>query len=80
MSRMLARSDRESSHVTGPRFMTPAQEAEIVNLFHLARTGLAGSHPVTRHARMLWAVKEFCRLYPEVGETAAYKDLSAALE
>jgi hypothetical protein len=61
-----------------PRFMSEVQGADIVNLYHLARTALSGQDD-SRYQRMLWAAKEFHKEHPEISETAAYKDLSAML-
>lgn len=64
-----------------PRFLTSAQLTEAVNLYHLARTALAGpGKSPTKHDRMVWAAGEMHKLYPSIKSTAAYKDLSDALE
>jgi hypothetical protein len=62
-----------------PRFVSKDQLAELVNLYHLARTALSGG-PCGRWERMNWAANEFHKKYPAIGATAAYKDLSAQLE
>lgn len=59
-----------------PRFVTQVSLVELINLYHLAPA--AGKH--TRHDRMLWASAWFAKDHPLVSSTAAYKDLSAALE
>jgi hypothetical protein len=61
-----------------PRFINPEHSAELVNLYHLARTAL----PVdvqTPYDRKLWAAREFHKLHPEVTETGAYKALGDLL-
>ena len=59
-----------------PRFLSPSQYTEAINLYHLARA--AGKQ--TRYDRMLWASAEISKKYPSISSTAAYKDLSAGLE
>ena len=61
-----------------PRFIAQSQEAELINLWHLARTALSGKE-CTRYTRMLWAAKEFARAHPEVSAGGAYKDLDGML-
>lgn len=53
---------------------TREEKAELANLFHLARTALAGEGP-TRYDCQLWASKQYAKKYPEVSSTAAYKEL-----
>lgn len=49
---------------------------ELVNLFHLARTALAGPGPSpSRYEQKLWASREYAKAHPEVSSTAAYKQL-----
>jgi len=55
--------------------MTDKQKAELANLYHLARTALAGTGKDTPYQRRLWAAREYHKAHPEVGETAAYKEL-----
>lgn len=62
-----------------PRFVTPAQGFELVNLYHLARTALSPTAP-TPHQRRMWAAWEFCRTFPAVSCTGAYKDLCGLLD
>lgn len=62
-----------------PRHVTKDQLAELVNLYHLARTALSGKDD-SRYQRKLWAAKEFHKANPSISETAAYKDLSNSLE
>lgn len=62
-----------------PRFVSEAQLADLVNLWHLARTALAGTNPDSA-ARARWASDQFARANPTVTSTAAYKDLSGPLE
>ncbi len=52
--------------------------AELINLYHLARTALANAPPDRRsnYDRMLWAAKEFSKLFPDISENRAYKELS----
>ena len=61
-----------------PRFMTKDQMTELMNLYHLAKVPLSGQD-ASSYKRMLWATNEFGKLYPAIGATAAYKDLSAQL-
>lgn len=58
--------------------LTTEQGHEIVNLYHLARTALAGKDD-SRYQRMLWATREFIKAHPEVSNKAAYLDLEALL-
>ena len=51
---------------------------ELINLYHLARTALSGQ-PCGQYERMLWASKEFSKMHPYCGATAAYKDLDGLL-
>lgn len=57
------------------RFLSEKQYREIINLFHLAETALAGTNP-SRYERMVWASSEFNKIYPSISQSAAYKDLS----
>lgn len=61
------------------RFINQSQYTELINLYHLARTALAGEDS-SRYNRMIWASKEFHKIYPSISETAAYKDLSTNLQ
>ena len=61
------------------RSWTDAERAELSNLFHLARTALAGpGQGPSRYEQKLWASKEFSKAHPEVSSTAAYKELCRA--
>lgn len=60
------------------RFLSDSQYVELINLYHLARTALSGKS-CTRYDRMIWATKEFNKIYPNISATAAYKDLSSNL-
>lgn len=62
-----------------PRFVTPAQGCELVNLYHLARTALSPSNP-TPHQRMLWASDAFHKANLTISSTGAYKDLCGLLD
>ncbi len=57
------------------RFIRNEHIAELINLYHLARTALPGQHGCTAYDRRLWASKEFSLAHPEITPTAAYKDL-----
>lgn len=61
------------------RFIRSADHAELINLYHLARTALSGSADQSGHARMIWAAGEFAKTHAYVSATGAYKDLSDAL-
>ena len=58
--------------------MTEAQLCELVNLYHLARTALAGTGKDTRYQRMLWASREYAKT-STISEMGAYKALDRAL-
>lgn len=67
------------------RFIPQGTEQELVELWHLARTALAGKRDSSgkhlgsdRHARMVWASGEFAKKH-RVSPTAAYKDLEGLL-
>lgn len=60
------------------RFIKQSDAAELVNLYHLARTALANGVP-TSYDRRIWASKEFNKLHPEVKVMGAYKDLDGLL-
>lgn len=60
------------------RFINPAHEGELSNLWHLSRTALSGKDS-SRYQRMLWASKEFAKAHPEVSSGGAYKDLDGML-
>ncbi len=55
--------------------MTKEQIIELVNLYHLARTALAGTSDRSQYARMRWAVDEFRKTNPEVSDKRAYLEL-----
>lgn len=57
------------------RFIRKEHESELLSLFRLARTALAGHQSVSNYDRMLWASKSFAESHPEVSSTGAYKDL-----
>ena len=62
---------------------TSREAAELANLYHLARTALAGEpiprwDPEQRHARKIWASKQYAADHG-IGEGAAYKMLDRAL-
>jgi hypothetical protein len=61
-----------------PRFVRAENMAELYNLYHLARTALAGQ-VISNHDRMIWATKEFAKLHSYVTATGAYKDLSDSI-
>ena len=59
--------------------MSDALLIELVDLFHLARTALAGTpQGQSRHAWMVWASDQFVTRYPNYSSTAAYKALDRA--
>lgn len=61
-----------------PRFVHPQDMPELINLYHLARTALAGGDD-GRVARMSWASKWFAKEHAYVSAMGAYKDLSNTL-
>jgi hypothetical protein len=58
---------------------TITSRAELVNLYHLARTALARATDNGRRARMAWAATSYASEHPEVTALAAYKDLEGLL-
>lgn len=60
-----------------PRFVKAEDMPELFNLYHLARTALAGTNP-TNYERMIWASTEFAK-QKKMNATAVYKDLSTAI-
>ena len=60
------------------RFVKQADYPELVNLYHLARTALSGGDD-SKHARMIWATKEWAKTHTYTSATGAYKDLSSNL-
>jgi hypothetical protein len=54
---------------------TPEARAELVNLFHLARTAVGND----RLDRKVWASQQYHHAHPEVTGLAAYKDLDGLL-
>lgn len=71
----------------GLRFIRADQALELINLWHLSRTSLAGKKDEkgnsylgsNRHARMVETARLFHQEHPEISETAAYKDLDYLL-
>lgn len=70
----------------GLRFIRADQAPELINLWHLSRTSLAGKTDEkgnylssNRHARMVETAQLFHQEHPEVSETAVYKDLDYLL-
>lgn len=62
--------------------LTQSDTAELIELYHLARTALAGSAtPVTPHARMCWASRQWKaeRAGAGIPSARAYKALCRAL-
>ncbi len=64
-----------------PRWIAAADVAELVNLYHLARTALAGKPHAeqSRHYRITWAAAEFAKKHPEIPPGGIYKDLTNLL-
>lgn len=60
------------------RFITREQYSEGVELYHLARTALSDKpySEQSKYCRVIWACKELHKKYPNISETAFYKDLS----
>lgn len=71
---MDARAEFEVEPLYVPRWIKREHEAEAINLYHLARTALAGSR-YDRYDRLIWASREFTKKYDYLTATAAYKDL-----
>lgn len=60
--------------------LTRQDRAEVVNLYHLARTySLPWVGPSSRHARMVWAANEYGKEHG-IPAVRAYKALSEELE
>lgn len=72
-----------SAHVRSEyqlRFVSKEQGYKLVNLYHLARTALAGQKPsCTPLERRIWACQQLAREDPTVTENGAYKDLCGLL-
>ena len=69
-----------------PRFIPAGTTAELVNLYHLARTALCaekdsdGKPKDTPYWRKLWASEQFAKTHAgKVSLTGAYKDLCGIL-
>ena len=59
---------------------TQDERAELVNLYHLARTALA-AEPLNRQQRvdrLGWAAKAFHNEHPDISVARAYKDADQA--
>ena len=56
------------------RFVKPDDYAELINLYHLARTALAGGDD-SKYRRIIWASKEWAKTHTYCSATGAYKDL-----
>lgn len=61
------------------RFVRECDYAELVNLYHLARTALSGQ-ACSKYDRMVWASREWAKTHSYASAIGAYKDLSANLE
>lgn len=77
--RAIPRCNPRSVPAYTPRFVPSQDAAELVNLYHLARTALSGRQD-SKYDRMLWASAEFSKLHPSVSSGAAYKDLCGLLD
>ena len=53
-------------------------DAELVNLYHLAKTALSGQDD-SKWARMCWAAREYHKKYPEILSLHAYLRLEEKL-
>ena len=60
------------------RFLPQSDATELVNLYHLAATALAGERP-TRGDRMTWAARQYAKTHPQTSAMGAYKDLDGLL-
>lgn len=62
------------------RFVKMSDAHELVTLYHLARTALAGPGDIpTKYHRRLWASHTFAKKHTYVSATGAYKDLDGLL-
>jgi len=57
--------------------MTHEQQAELFNLYHLAKTALDNPTP---YERMSWAARTFTKKHHEIPASRAFKILSDAIE
>jgi hypothetical protein len=60
-----------------PRFsdFSDADDRHLIELYHIGH--ITGD---TRHARLCWAAREFCKERPDVQPIRAYKELCSTLE
>lgn len=79
MARDIAADVRNIVPPFKPRNIPAGDVAEIVNLYHTARTALAGG-VCTRYDRMVWAAREYAKTHPKVTQAQAYLDLDGALQ
>lgn len=63
------------------RWIPAADVADIVNLYHLARTALAGkpSAEQSRWHRITWACDQYAAAHPTIPRGGVWKDLTALL-
>ena len=57
------------------RFIPQGHASEVTNLWHLSRVGLSGTGKYSRYDRLLWTVREYCKVYPEQTGGGVYKDI-----
>ena len=57
--------------------ITRDERADLVNMFHTAKTALSGKDD-SRYERLKWAAREFHKKYPSVSEIKAYKEVDAS--
>lgn len=64
------------------RFVRQSDYAELVNLYHLARTALSDKPfaEQSKFHRMVWASKEWAKTHTYTSATGAYKDLETNLQ
>jgi hypothetical protein len=62
-----------------PRFLSPEQLKEGLELYRLTAVGYTTYQP-TRHGKIAEAVRMLCERHPELSRAGAYKDLSDATE
>ncbi len=60
------------------RELNKEENAELANLFHLARVALSGEDD-SIYKRMIWASREFNKIHANISRTWAYKTLDRSI-
>jgi hypothetical protein len=61
------------------RFVPEADRNTLINLYHTAKTALAGGDD-SKHKRRIKAAEWYHKDHPEISQTAIYKDLCGITE